>query len=190
MTHELMFICGGAWSGKTSRAVKLADSHPNVVWLGTASPALPLLKERVQTLQAERPRHWQHIESPFDLPEAVTKAHQEDTNSIFVIDSLSQWISNEIAKKSSRMDDRQLLDTINRDIDDCVNAITNCLAKRPVIIVSADFGQSMPPQIAADRTLRMCVGGSNTRFAMISDRMEVVMAGVVIYHKSNQSPKS
>lgn len=183
MTHELMLICGGAWSGKTARAVSLASAHPNVTWLGTASDALPMIKERVDALRAERPRHWRHIEAPFDLAEAVTKEHLEDHNSLLVIDSLSQWISNEIAKRSSRMDERQLLDTMHRDIDDFVSVITKCLAKRPVIVVSADFGQSMPPQIAADRTLRMCVGTSNTRLANISAAMEVVFAGVVIYTK-------
>jgi adenosylcobinamide kinase/adenosylcobinamide-phosphate guanylyltransferase len=147
-----------------------------------------MIKERVEQLQAERPKHWRHIESPFDLPEAIAEAHKADKNSLFVIDSLSQWISNEIARKSGLTDDRQLLDSMSRDIDDCVKVITNCLATRPVIVVSADFGQSMPPQIAADRALRMFVGTSNTRLAEISGAMEVILAGVVIYKKTGQIP--
>ena len=181
MTNEFLFICGGAWSGKTARAVHFAKAHQNVVWIGTASPTAPQIKERIESLQAERPRHWRHLEAAFDLPDAITKANHEDASSLFVVDSVSQWISNEIARKSARLDENQLFDTMARESDDFITAIKQCAVKRPLIIVSADFGQSMPPQLAADRTLRMCVGLLNTRLTALSNSMNVCFAGVVIY---------
>ena len=183
MSHHLLFICGGAWSGKSDQALAHAHDAKNVAWIGTAAPTFPDLNKQIEYLKASRPRHWKTIDAPFSLPEAISNAHQKNPDSLLVIDSVSQWLGNEIAKLAPRYDESQLFDCLSREIEELSATLTACLASQSLIVVSSDFGQSPPPQDPMIRTLRMTVGLANKMIAAISHKAEFMMAGIVISTK-------
>lgn len=177
MTIDLLFICGGAWSGKTARATHLASRHSEIVWLGTAANTVYGINERVEMLKAARPRTWVNVDTPFDLPTAFSDARKRYPNALIIIDSVSQWIGNEIAKMSTKHDEWQLAEAITRDIDDFCSLLER--SNRPVIVTSSDFGQSPPPQEPSSRVLRMCTGRTNQRLSALANVVELMMAGIV-----------
>lgn len=177
MTTDLLFICGGAWSGKTTRAMHLASSHSSVIWLGTAANTLAGLDERVATLKALRPQSWTQIDAPFNLPKAIVEARIRNPKALLIVDSVSQWIGNEIAKLSTKHDEKQIAEELNRDIDDLCASLRGEAGS--IIVVSSDFGISPPPQEPSSRALRMCVGRANQRLSDIAKTIELMMAGLV-----------
>ncbi len=177
MTPYRLFICGGAWTGKTARATQLASQQSEVIWIGTAANTVSGINERITTLKAARPSTWVNVDAPFNLVESLADARKKYPNSLIVVDSVSQWIGNEIAKLSAKHDEWQLSEAIMREVDDLsVNLKSNIGS---LIVVSSDFGQSPPAQEPASRVLRMCVGRANQQIANIAVSIELMMAGVV-----------
>ncbi len=177
MKAKLLFISGGSWSGKTARANQMASSSEDVIWLGTALPTSPSTSERIAILKAQRPQTWTTVDTPFDLTNSFLSARKKHPQSLIIIDSVSQWIGNEIAKRSSKHDEEQLANILIRDTDELCHHIHQDLG--PIIMVSSDFGASPPPQDAALRVLRMVTGRANQAIANVSDQVELMMAGIV-----------
>ena len=100
---------------------------------------------------------------------------------MIVIDSFSQWISNEMASKSNRYDEQQLLELCRREADDFFSEIEATAKSNSILVVSADFGQSLAPQDSAQRIIRMCVGMTNAKLGSISTSAELIQAGFVIF---------
>ena len=181
MKQELHLIFGGAWSGKTARAETLARSYSQVIWIGTGARTIPDMDEHIRSLQAGRPNHWQHIESPLDLIPKLKEIRKKADHCLIVIDSFSQWISNEIAHRSNRHDDRQLMEIGKHESDEFFSEIESASKSNSILVISADFGQSLPPQDAAQRTIRMCVGTTNARLGSMARTTELIQSGFVIY---------
>ena len=184
MNNDLMFICGGAWSGKTDRAAKLASECKDVVWIGTAANTVNGLHERIGNLKATRPASWSTIDSPFNLVQAVTDARARNPKSLIVIDSVSQWISNEIAKLSAKFDEWQLTEALMREVDDLCAQLSG--ENHSFIVVSSDFGSTPPPLEPSQRVLRMCAGKTNQAISALSGKLEFMLAGVV-YFSTNKT---
>ena len=185
MAANISLILGGAWSGKTARAQQLASEHHQVLWIGTATETLPELADHIRTLRASRPAHWHHISAPFDLIEALRDASESNPATFIVIDSISQWISNMIARSAARHDDQQVASIITRDVEELCETLSRHSRREQILAVSSDFGQSMPPQESHQRILRRSVGQANVQLAALSKTTEIMMAGVVIFSKKS-----
>ena len=183
MTSRLTFISGGAWSGKTARAESIAQSYEHVIWIGTALTALPELAVSTKLLQTARPSHWIHVEAGFDLPEVFEKVQRENKTATIVVDSISQWLCNEIAKSTSRFDEQQLASSLESEAQELCLMAKRASLIQPVIIVSSDFGQSIPPQDNLQRILRQRVGKTNQDFAQAATHVDVLFSGIVIHQK-------
>ena len=187
MTSKLLFICGGAWSGKTDRALLIARDYEHVLWIGTAAHLLPELKSHIETLKSKRPGHWSIVDQSFDLPKAVKEGRAQHPASLIVIDSISQWLANEIARQSSRYDEQQLQAALLHEIDELCSELEVTLRTNPVVVVSSDFGASLPPQDAPLRSLRKVTGLANQTISSRSDIVEFLTAGVVTFTKERGS---
>src|SRR5271163_668517 len=89
----LTFILGGARSGKSRLAQRLAARGRRVCYVATAPPASDAeMIQRIARHRADRPAAWRTIEEPLQLADAVDRAAQ-DADSILV-DCLTLWLSN------------------------------------------------------------------------------------------------
>ncbi len=181
MKHGVQLILGGAWSGKTARAEFLARAHVRALWIGTGSRALPELDSHIKSLQAGRPPNWVQIDSPLNLVATLQDIKKQLDNSLLVIDSFSQWICNEVAHKAARHDDKQLMDLCKYEAEEFFSEIESLAKTNSILVVSADFGQSLPPHDAGQRAIRMCVGMTNARLGSISSSAELMQAGFTIH---------
>lgn len=182
MKERLLFISGGSWSGKTERASKLASQAEDVVWIGTAAPSTREFADRINLLKSSRPPHWITYDSPFDLAEALSNARKNHPHALIVIDSVSQWLGNEIARSSGKLDEQQLSEAVARDVEEFSHMLSR--DRGAIIVVSSDFGASPPPQEQAARVLRMCVGRANQSVARVADHVELMMSGIVFSSSS------
>src|SRR5438093_5357232 len=88
----LVVLLGGARSGKSSLAVRLArDARAPVVFIATGEAGDDEMADRIARHRAERPSDWQTVEEPVALAAALEAA--PDTACV-VVDCLSLWVAN------------------------------------------------------------------------------------------------
>jgi len=90
---KLILITGGARSGKSSFALKMASSlKKKVVYIATAAALDPEMKRRIKLHKKERNKEWLTIEEPVEISRAVKKISKD--REIVVLDCLTLLISN------------------------------------------------------------------------------------------------
>ena len=95
---KLTLILGGARSGKSAYAEKLAnDSGLPVTYIGTAQVYDDEFKARVQHHKDRRPKHWQLIETPHYLAPALRANNHAGT--VLIVDCLTLWLAQCICKE-------------------------------------------------------------------------------------------
>ena len=86
MIRVLVFLSGGARSGKSSIAVKAAAKQQTpVTVIATATAGDSEMAQRIAQHQGERPRHWALIEEPVDLLGAAASVNGDHT---IIVDAL------------------------------------------------------------------------------------------------------
>jgi adenosylcobinamide kinase / adenosylcobinamide-phosphate guanylyltransferase len=163
---SLVFLLGGARSGKSALAVQLARKWTGpVTVVATAEARDDEMAERIRLHRAERPPSWQTIEEPLDL-EPVLRQVADDA--AIVIDCVSLWVANMLARG---------------DADSQVEAHTRAVATRAraraslTIAVSNEVGLGIVPATELGRRYRDVLGRANAEWAAAADRAALVVAG-------------
>ena len=90
---KIIFIIGGARSGKSSYALAAAKRYTGrVAFIATAEAGDAEMKERIRRHRKQRPAHWRTFEEPRDVQGVIT-----DIGSRFscvVVDCLTLLVSN------------------------------------------------------------------------------------------------
>jgi len=90
----LTFLTGGARSGKSALALRLASrTAAPVIFIATA-PTDVGMEERIARHRAERPQQWSTVEEPVELPTAIENRAPDET---VVVDCITLWVSNLMA---------------------------------------------------------------------------------------------
>ncbi len=98
MKVERHLVLGAARSGKTRHALNvaafLAESRgAEVVYVATAEAADAEMEDRIRRHRLERPQHWQTLEAPRQLAQAL---HALPASAVIIVDCLTLWLSNAI----------------------------------------------------------------------------------------------
>jgi adenosylcobinamide kinase / adenosylcobinamide-phosphate guanylyltransferase len=160
------FLIGGARSGKSSLAVRLASAVDRlVVVVATAEARDDEMAERIRAHRASRPDGWETVEAPIGLLDAVDGASED---ACVVLDCLTLWVSNAIEAGAS-----------GEQIDAEARTVTSILAGRPAssVVVSNEVGLGIVPANALARTYRDVLGRVNASFAARASRSLFVVAG-------------
>jgi adenosylcobyric acid synthase len=160
---SLTFLLGGARSGKSSLATKLAlDQGGSVTVIATAEARDDEMAERIRLHREERPEGWSTIEEPVALDEALRRAPAEDA---VVLDCLSLWVANLLERDED-------IDAHNERVLILVQART-----APTIAVSNEVGLGVVPVNELARRYRDALGRVNARWAAAADDAAFVVAG-------------
>jgi adenosyl cobinamide kinase/adenosyl cobinamide phosphate guanylyltransferase len=161
---SLVFLIGGARSGKSSLAVRLAaESGAPVVFIATGEPGDAEMAERIARHRAERPAGWQTVEEPVALRGALEAAPD---GSCVVVDCLSLWVAN-------------LLENGAVDIEEEARAAAVVAAARaaPTVAVTNEVGLGVVPATPLGRAYRDLLGRVNALWADAADDAYFVVAG-------------
>jgi len=75
MSRKLTLILGGARSGKSALAQKLAaEGGRTVLYVATATAGDEEMAARIAAHRAERPAHWRTLEAPLQVGAAIAEA--------------------------------------------------------------------------------------------------------------------
>ncbi|KMZ12423.1 Adenosylcobinamide-phosphate guanylyltransferase [Candidatus Burkholderia humilis] len=176
MTSELTFILGGARSGKSAYAERLAaESGLPVTYIATARVDAARdaeFAERVRHHRERRPAHWRLVEAPLDLADALRAA--ADAGHCVLIDCLTLWLNNLLFTGESVDDDVVALPT------SAFNAFDAALAETrgKVIVVSNEIGLGVVPLGALTRLYVDELGRLNQRVAAASTHAVFMAAGL------------
>lgn len=160
----LTLVLGGARSGKSSLAVRVARSWElPVAFVATATPGDADMATRIAHHRSERPRSWACVEEPLDLAGALGECGEAGA----IVDCLTVWVAN-------------LLDT--RSPAEAVAeagrvAAVAAARSAPTIAVSNEVGLGVHPATAAGREFRDALGRVNALWAEAADEALFLVAG-------------
>ncbi len=174
---EIILILGGARSGKSTLAEKLARTRAgdSVLYMATAQALDDEMRKRIAMHRAARPPAWQTLEAPRNLPEAI--AQLETTPRLILLDCLTVWVTNELLANERELGKRLLcqLDLLT----DWVR-----LHDLDLVIVSNEVGLGIVPDNKLSRDFRDMLGKVNAYVAQRADKVYWMAAGLPIELKS------
>ena len=166
----MMLVLGGARSGKSSFALREAEScSAALVMIATAQALDTEMSDRISRHRQERGSQWRTIEAPLDLVEVISR---EEASSVLVIDCLTLWLSN--------------LMHAGRDPVQACEELIPVLKKRNAILIANEVGLGIVPDNALARAFRDEAGRMNQRIAAAADTVVFVAAGLPLYLKGQQ----
>lgn len=169
MSTKLIFITGGARSGKSSFAQKLADGMKGrKVFIATAQPRDEEMRVRIEKHKKERPTGWETVEEPQHLCSTVKKC--DGKYDVILIDCLTIWISNLLTQYS--FNEKEILEEVNKLVTSCENI------KSTVLIVTNEVGFGIVPADSLSRLFRDIAGFANQIIALQADEAYLVTAGL------------
>lgn len=170
---KIIFILGGARSGKSTYALELAEkSGKKVAFIATCVPCDKEMKERIGLHRKKRPLHWQTFEEPLELPRVLKKSGGKFD--VVIIDCLTLLISNLL---SENLNDR----TIEGRIAQVLKMLKS--AKYKSIIVSNEVGLGIVPRGRLARRFRDLAGRVNQIVAQKADDVFFMFSGIPVRPK-------
>ncbi len=162
----LVFIGGGARSGKSSFALRRLLSHRNPAFIATARPLDEEMRLRITRHRAERPPALRTIEAPRDLCGALEEARGHDA---VVIDCLTLWLSNVLVETENTAEAEREIDRLCASVQ-----------ARPfsLYVVSNEVGLGLVPETPLGRVFRDLAGGLHQRLSVIADEVVFTVMGM------------
>jgi adenosyl cobinamide kinase/adenosyl cobinamide phosphate guanylyltransferase len=162
----LVLLLGGARSGKSDSAVRLARSrNAAVVVVATAQAFDADMAARIAEHRRERPSDWETVEVPLELEQALRTVAPEQT---VIVDCLTLWVSN------------LLMDGLDEaEITARASAAARQARGRDglTVVVSNEVGMGVVPDNELGRRFRDALGRVNTAWAAAADHVYLLVAG-------------
>jgi adenosylcobinamide kinase/adenosylcobinamide-phosphate guanylyltransferase len=173
---DLTFILGGARSGKSAYAERLAlDSALPVTYIATARVADrdAEFAARIAHHRARRPASWRLVEADADLPLALRESDAGEH--CILIDCLTLWLATLLCPPG---DECETLsdDALAARLDAFEAALAGARGK--IIVVSNEIGLGVVPLGAVTRRYVDTLGRLNQRVAATAREVTLMVAGL------------
>lgn len=168
-------VTGGARSGKSTYAERLAADFDHVTYIATGGtrPGDLEWSQRVAAHQDRRPHHWLTVETT-DLVRALGAA---EAGSAVLVDCLGLWLTAKLDELHAwgRETDTDMKAQALARIDALAHAVTACRAS--VILVTNEVGMDLVPVDPGGRLFRDLLGIANARLSDVCEPVTLVIAG-------------
>ncbi len=161
----LSFIIGGARSGKSSFALKLASKAQGPkAFIATMGPQDEEGRARVAAHKKERGPEWETFEEETAVPSLIRLL--DGKYKTVLIDCLTLWVSNLMHK--------------GLDMEEMTCGLISALkdSEMDIYLVSNEVGMGIVPENALARRFRDEAGRLNQRVAEAADEVYIVFAGI------------
>lgn len=166
---QLTLVLGDAFSGKSAFAKTLFPETARVLFIATLQPANDGQKRQIAKLRSERPPLWSTVEAPWQVPQVLQHCgYQYDG---FIVDSITHYVWNLLAKAGKERTDDQLMIEIGRTVGAAQ------LAKDPVAIVTGDVAGGVASSDPNARRYQELVSRANRRLVEDADQVFALRAG-------------
>ena len=172
---KFYFIFGGARSGKSSFAEKLASSlGGRVTYIATAEALDEEMVARIKEHQKRRPATWKTIEEPYRVAELLEEIGQEE--GVILVDCLTLLLTNLYYKEASEQESSICLNHVLSEIKRLAKAAKECRAD--VLIVSNEVGLGVVPDYPDGRIFRDLTGWANQIMTAEADKAYFLISGM------------
>ena len=173
---ELWFVTGGARSGKSGYAERLASATGRgVVYIATMEPLDQELVRRVAAHRSARPASWETVEAPLDPAGALEAA---DPGQCVLLDCLSLWVANRMGPlgDAPAPDDLAHLErTLQAEVARVIDAAR--AREGETIVVTNEVGSGLVPPYPLGRAYRDVLGRVNQQVSAAADRAWLLVSG-------------
>ncbi|MBO0910544.1 MAG: bifunctional adenosylcobinamide kinase/adenosylcobinamide-phosphate guanylyltransferase [Acidobacteria bacterium] len=169
----MTLILGGARSGKSRLAQKLASRYPSVVFVATATPVDDEMRRKIERHKADRPPEWVTVEEPISVD--VVVRNWAPRVGVMLVDCLTLYAAN-------------LLSAAHDNAEDALPRVQSLLealgkAETSILLVSNDVGSGIVPAYPSGRAFRDLLGQINQQVAAIADNVAFMVAGLPLVVK-------
>lgn len=201
--YTVRLILGGARSGKSRLAEQYAKDFQtayegDVVYIATAENRDGEMNSRIEQHKAQRPEHWQVIESPRHLSQTIIRTIEKQQSYFqapicILVDCLTLWLSNCLCADSAphssannwQQERTAFLDFIAAFSQQPI--VENCPVE--LILVSNEVGHGIVPMGELSREFVDQSGWLHQAIAEHATEVEFVMAGLPLSLKSAAQAK-
>lgn len=170
---RLTFLLGGARSGKSAHALRLAEAAitadgtpPKLVFIATGEAGDEEMASRIARHQADRGPRWQTLETPLELSRTIREAAKPGT--VIIVDCLTLWLSNLMHAECD----------IDHKCAEFLQTLAECSGS--IILISNEAGLGIVPENALARAFRDQAGRLHQNIAALADRVCFIVAGLAM----------
>lgn len=165
---KVIFITGGARSGKSGFAEKLAEGFGAPLgYVATAMAGDAEMAARISRHRLRRGERWQTLEEPYAV--AGVLAGHDGYFSAMLVDCVTLWLTNLLLHCDDPARVRAEVQTLAKQLPTLTT---------PVILVSNEVGMGIVPENAMARAFRDLAGETNELLAAVADEVYVVFSGL------------
>lgn len=192
---KLTFIIGGARSGKSSFAQKLAErSNKSVTFIATAQALDEEMSARIAKHRAERAALWTTLEIPFNIALSLREDSSQSLPSLssaagappraycrlYLLDCVTLLVTNLIMQNTQDDigDERKSMQAVESEIGELLAYIHE--HEVDWIVISNEVGQGLVPPYQLGRVYRDLLGMANQRLASVADEVYWMVAGIPV----------
>ena len=172
---KLTFILGGARSGKSSYAQRLAKlSGKSVTFIATAQAGDDEMSARIKKHRTERPAEWKTLEIPLGIASHAGQIKSE----VVILDCMTLLATNLLMQfvKDDLVDEAPFTKSIRREVDELLSVINE--GKQDWLIISNEVGLGLVPPYQMGRVYRDGIGWANQRLAKEAQQVLFMVAGI------------
>ena len=175
MARRLIFLLGGARSGKSHYAETWAREHGlRVLFVATAQAKDADMEQRIADHRASRPPSWQTLEAPFDTARQITAtAIEHDT---LILDCVTLLTSNILLRLPDTATQKEANDAALCEIERLLAA--QARSDATWLVVSNEVGMGVVPPTRLGNLYRDMLGRANQRIAAQADEVLLLVAGI------------
>ncbi len=191
VTSRLIVILGGARSGKSAFAERLAASRgESVAFIATATAGDDEMRERIARHRASRPKGWHTLEEPLDLARAVRQAAA--LADVLLLDCVTLWLGNVLLQESGQQEkddegevefhtrSRLFDERASKEIEALLAVVNSLGPNKTLIVVTNEVGFGIVPAYPLGRLYRDTLGYVNQRLAQVAERVYLMVAGMAV----------
>lgn len=167
-THRVTLLIGGGRSGKSRRALEVANKYGKRGFLATAEAIDAEMEERIAVHKKERGSPFTTVEESTDIARGLTQF--PDETEVIIIDCLTVWIGNLMHHFGDGGEYPQ--------IEAFIEAVTN--PPCDLVIVTNEVGLGLIPPDPLSRRFRDIAGRVNQKIAEKADEVYMIIAGLSV----------
>jgi adenosylcobinamide kinase / adenosylcobinamide-phosphate guanylyltransferase len=172
---HLTLILGGARSGKSSYAQRLAEETGKpVTFLATAQALDEEMTARIQKHRLERPATWQTLEVPMNVASCLGQIE----SNIVILDCVTLLINNLMMQfvENDLVEEAPFMAAVQREVDELIAALRK--KEQDWLVISNEVGLGLVPAYQMGRAYRDAIGWANQALAREADKVIFMVAGI------------
>ncbi|MEO5355792.1 MAG: bifunctional adenosylcobinamide kinase/adenosylcobinamide-phosphate guanylyltransferase [Nitrospirae bacterium YQR-1] len=178
---RIVFVTGGSKSGKSSFALKTAESYTGrKAYIATAQALDDEMSERIEAHRRQRSNLWDTVEEPLHIHKTISSLTA--THEVIIVDCLTLWLSNILLREPQSTND-EVYSTFSK-LTDSLTTAKHVNPDGAIILVSNEVGLSIVPDNLLARLFRDYAGVLNQQVAAVSDEAYLIVSGLSLRLRS------